>query len=81
MSATLPAERHYIAIADDEARSLSLERGACPAPGPGEVLIRVAFAGINRADLLQRCGLYPPPADASPILGLEVAGTVLACGE
>ena len=81
MSDTLPAERHYIAIADDEARSLSLKQDVCPRPGPGEVLIRVAFAGINRADLLQRRGLYPPPADASPILGLEVAGTVLACGE
>ena len=81
MSDALPAERHYIAIADDEAKSLGLEQDACPAPGAGEVLIRVAFAGINRADLLQRRGLYPPPADASPILGLEVAGTVLACGD
>jgi putative PIG3 family NAD(P)H quinone oxidoreductase len=81
MSDALPAERHYIAITDDEAHSLVLEQDACPAPGPGEVLIRVAFAGINRADLLQRRGLYPPPADASPILGLEVAGTVLACGD
>jgi putative PIG3 family NAD(P)H quinone oxidoreductase len=45
-------------------------------PGPGEVLIRVAAAGVNRPDLMQRAGKYPPPPGASPILGLEVAGTV-----
>ena len=48
-----------------------------PEPGAGEVLIRVAAAGVNRADLLQRRGLYPPPRGASPILGLECAGTVV----
>lgn len=46
-----------------------------------EVLIEVAAFGINRPDLLQRAGLYPAPADASPILGLEVAGTVKRCGK
>lgn len=46
-----------------------------------EVLIAVAAFGINRPDLLQKAGLYPAPADASPILGLEVAGTVIACGK
>ena len=51
-----------------------------PVPGPGEVLIRVAGAGLNRADLLQRAGHYPPPPGASPILGLEVSGTVVALG-
>lgn len=45
-----------------------------------EVLIKVSAFGINRPDLLQRAGLYPAPADASPILGLEVAGTVMRCG-
>lgn len=49
-----------------------------PQPGPGEVLVRVHAAALNRADLLQRRGLYPPPAGASDILGLEVAGSV-AC--
>jgi putative PIG3 family NAD(P)H quinone oxidoreductase len=44
------------------------------------VLIRVCAAGINRPDILQRQGLYPPPADASPILGLEVSGEIIACG-
>lgn len=48
-----------------------------PALGRGEVRIRVEAAGINRADLLQRRGLYPPPPGASPILGLECAGTIL----
>jgi putative PIG3 family NAD(P)H quinone oxidoreductase len=51
-----------------------------PACGPGEVRIRVAAAGVNRADLLQRRGLYPPPPGAPDILGLECAGTVLEVG-
>lgn len=52
-----------------------------PRPGRGEVLIKVAAAGINRPDLLQRQGVYPPPPDASDLPGLEVAGTVVALGE
>ena len=52
-----------------------------PAPGPGEVVIDVAAAGINRADLLQRQGLYPPPAGAPPYLGLECSGRIAAVGE
>ncbi len=52
-----------------------------PSPGPGEVVIAVAAAGLNRADLMQRQGLYPPPPGASPILGLEVSGTVDELGE
>jgi NADPH2:quinone reductase len=51
-----------------------------PEPGPGEVLIEVAAAGINRPDVLQRQGLYPPPKGASDLLGLEVAGKVVAQG-
>ncbi len=51
-----------------------------PEPGAGEVLIRVAAAGLNRADLLQRRGLYPPPAGAPSWPGLEAAGTVTAVG-
>ncbi|MFD0557452.1 putative PIG3 family NAD(P)H quinone oxidoreductase [Stackebrandtia endophytica] len=50
-------------------------------PGPGEVLIEVAAAGVNRADLLQRQGHYPPPAGASEVPGLECSGTVAAVGE
>ena len=52
-----------------------------PAPGSGEVSIRVAAAGLNRADVMQRKGNYPPPPGASDILGLEVSGTVAAVGE
>jgi putative PIG3 family NAD(P)H quinone oxidoreductase len=52
-----------------------------PVPGPGEVLIRVAHAGVNRPEVVQRQGFYPPPPGASPIPGLEVAGHIVACGE
>jgi NADPH:quinone reductase len=52
-----------------------------PVPRAGELLIRVQAAGVNRPDLMQRKGLYPPPKDASPVLGLEVAGEVAALGE
>lgn len=52
-----------------------------PVPGPGEYLIRVAAAGVNRPDVLQRKGHYPPPPGASSILGLEIAGTIVAVGE
>jgi putative PIG3 family NAD(P)H quinone oxidoreductase len=54
------------------------ERRAVPTPGVGEVLIRVAAAGVNRPDVLQRQGKYPPPPGASDIPGLEVAGTIVA---
>lgn len=59
-----------------------LEVGEWPRPEPkeGELLIAVKAAGVNRADILQKEGKYPPPADASPLLGLEVAGTVAAVG-
>ena len=52
-----------------------------PTPGRGEVLIKVAAAGVNRPDLMQRQGKYPPPPGASDILGLEVAGTIEGIGE
>lgn len=51
-----------------------------PQPAPGEVLIRVAAAGVNRPDVLQRMGYYPPPPGASDLPGLEIAGTVVAVG-
>ena len=60
--------------------NLQLQTMAIPEPTSGEVLIRVYAAGINRPDILQRQGLYPPPADASPILGLEISGEIIACG-
>jgi putative PIG3 family NAD(P)H quinone oxidoreductase len=52
-----------------------------PEPGPGEVVLAVAAAGLNRADLLQRQGFYPPPPGASDILGMECSGTVSAVGD
>ena len=52
-----------------------------PQAGPGDVLIKVAYAGVNRPDCLQRSGRYPPPPGASPILGLEASGHVVAVGE
>ncbi|RZA28331.1 MAG: NAD(P)H-quinone oxidoreductase, partial [Proteobacteria bacterium] len=52
-----------------------------PVPGPGQVLIRTAFAGVNRPDVIQRQGFYPPPPGASPIPGLEIAGEIVALGE
>ncbi|MCP1243286.1 zinc-binding dehydrogenase [Acetobacter lambici] len=59
---------------------LHLEALQVPQPGRGEVLVRVMAAGVNRPDLMQRKGLYPPPPGACPRLGLEVAGEVVACG-
>lgn len=52
-----------------------------PKPAPGEILVKVEAAGINRPDVMQRKGLYPPPPGASDIPGLEIAGTVVALGE
>jgi len=57
------------------------ETVAVPQPGPGEVLVKVAFAGVNRPDVVQRQGGYPPPPGASPIPGLEISGQVVAIGE
>ena len=51
-----------------------------PEPGPGEVVIDVAATAVNRADLLQRQGFYPPPPGASEVIGLECSGTVAAVG-
>ncbi|MCX9146839.1 NAD(P)H-quinone oxidoreductase [Erythrobacter sp. WG] len=59
---------------------LRLQTSALPRLRPDDVLIRVAYAGVNRPDCLQRAGLYPPPPGASPLLGLEVSGEVVAVG-
>ena len=57
------------------------ERLPVPDPGAGEVLVKVAYAGVNRPDVVQRQGNYPAPPGASPIPGLEIAGEVVALGE
>lgn len=59
---------------------LSLGEWEKPVPGQKEILVKVAATALNRADTLQRRGMYPPPPSASPILGLEMAGTVAALG-
>ena len=76
----IPDQCRRVAV-DSQNHHLSIEQGPVPSPGDDDLLIKVHSAGINRADLLQRKGHYPPPEDASPILGLEVAGTVVAVGE
>jgi NADPH:quinone reductase len=80
--AHLPTDYAHIAFdSPGEPEVLHLARSSMPAPGAGQLLIRVQAAGVNGPDLAQRKGLYPPPADASPILGLEVAGEICALGE
>ena len=72
--------KHIAFGPDPGAESMRLVEGPVPVAGPGELLIAVDHAGINRPDLLQRAGKYPPPPGASPILGLEVSGKVAAVG-
>lgn len=72
-------ERQYVEFATPE--RAEIVKDTLAAPEDDEVIISVCHAGINRADLLQRMGLYPPPADASPVPGLEVSGTVAALGK
>ncbi|PRZ18053.1 NAD(P)H-quinone oxidoreductase [Nesterenkonia sandarakina] len=60
---------------------ISLAERADPTPAAGQVLIQVAAAGLNRADVMQRLGVYPPPKGASEIPGLEVSGRVIAAGQ
>jgi putative PIG3 family NAD(P)H quinone oxidoreductase len=68
-------------VAPDGGDEMALVERPVPEPRPGEVLVRVAAAGVNRPDILQRRGLYPPPPGAPDILGLEIAGEVVAAGE
>ncbi|MGN6591108.1 MAG: NAD(P)H-quinone oxidoreductase [Sphingomicrobium sp.] len=69
------------AVVADGAGGLSVIERPVPEPAAGEVLIRVAAAGVNRPDVLQRKGMYPPPPGAPDILGLEVAGEVVSAGQ
>src|ERR1700749_3691676 len=77
----VPAEMTVIEIAAPGGpEQLKPARRPTPKPAEGEVLVRVAAAGVNRPDVMQREGRYPPPAGASDIPGLEIAGEVVALG-
>jgi NADPH2:quinone reductase len=79
---TIPTTMHHIAVREaGPPEAMQIAEGPVPQPHAGEVLIEVAWAGINRPDCAQRAGTYPPPPDASPILGLEIAGRIVACGD
>lgn len=79
---TLPTTMTFIeATAPGGPEVLHAATGPVPRPAAEEVLIRVQAAGVNRPDVLQRQGAYPPPPGASPVLGLEVAGEVVAAGD
>ncbi len=79
--AALPAQMTAIAIRSPGGPEvLTAELRPVPKPDDGETLIKVAAAGVNRPDVMQRMGLYPPPAGAPDIPGLEIAGEVVACG-
>jgi len=77
----IPATMRYVAVdAPGGPDVMHITEGKTPQPRPDEVLIEVAYAGVNRPDCAQRAGTYPPPPDASPVLGLEVAGRIVAVG-
>ena len=81
MAADLPQTMQAIGMAGPGGPDvLQIEQRPVPKPGPGQVLVDVAFAGVNRPDVLQRLGRYPPPPGASDIPGLEIAGAVVAVG-
>ena len=78
----LPAQMTVIGISKPGGPEVLLpESRAVPAPGPGEILVKVLAAGVNRPDVAQRSGSYPPPPGASDLPGLEIAGEVVAIGE
>ena len=80
-TAALPATMTAIAIpVPGGPEALVPETRPVPVPSPGEILVKVAAAGVNRPDVLQRAGGYPPPKGASDIPGLEIAGEVAALG-
>ncbi|MGB3486835.1 MAG: NAD(P)H-quinone oxidoreductase [Xanthobacteraceae bacterium] len=77
----LPAQMTVIGISKPGGPEVLLpETRPVPAPGPGELLVKVAAAGVNRPDVAQRSGSYPPPPGASDLPGLEIAGEVVAVG-
>src|SRR5215213_9255533 len=82
MSSSVPATmRAVVAPEPGGPDALQVVARPVPRPGPDEVLIRVAAAGVNRPDIVQRMGAYPPPPGATDILGLEVSGVIVATGK
>jgi NADPH2:quinone reductase len=79
----IPEEMTAIAVEGGKGppEALKAVRIKTPTPGPGQILIKVAAAGVNRPDVIQRLGFYPPPPGAPDTMGLEVAGEVAALGE
>lgn len=78
----LPAQMTVVAISKPGGPEVLIpETRDVPKPGPGEILVKVAAAGVNRPDVAQRSGSYPPPPGASDLPGLEIAGEVVALGE
>jgi len=77
----LPAQMTVVAISKPGGPEVLIpEQRALPVPGPGELLVKVTAAGVNRPDVAQRSGAYPPPPGASDLPGLEIAGEVVAVG-
>ena len=77
----IPEKMRAISIGEDRSPgSLSLVEHDTPHPDTHEILVKISAAGVNRGDCYQRMGFYPPPPGASEIMGLEFAGTVVACG-
>src|SRR5690349_23231729 len=72
--------RAVIATSEGGPEVLEVQERPDPTAGPGQVVLDVAATAVNRADLLQRQGMYPPPPGASDVLGLECAGTVAEIG-
>ena len=82
MSEIIPDVMRVVEIASPGGpEQLRLASRPTPKPGKGEVLVKVAAAGVNRPDVLQRMGVYPPPPGASDIPGLEISGAVVAAGQ
>ena len=77
----LPAQMTVVGISKPGGPEVLVpETRALPVPGPGEILVKVLAAGVNRPDVAQRSGAYPPPPGASDLPGLEIAGEVVALG-
>ncbi len=79
---SLPSDMRFVDLPSfGDPEVMTIARGPLPVPRAGEILVKVEAAGVNRPDVQQRKGAYPAPKDASPVLGLEIAGEVVALGD